>query len=606
MIFLNKKMTLANMPGLFIIIAALTGLTACSGQTGGAADWAGNVTEAAENTEREAQETSGAQGTGEAQASEAPIVSEGPRVISGECGEAAVWTYDTGSKLLQITGTGIVNQRIKKSEEYVSEYGMKKRYPVKEIQVGEGITALDGGPLFLNVSKAKGAEEIKLSLPDSLERIGADTFDPGQFSAQYIRHIHLPCRVCDIEGGAFWGIGDEAAPQAYSYKEDVKQIAKKYKKEIHITVDDKNPYYAVKSGVLFTRDMKTLVYYPSEKTDKVYRIPKSVTHIKALAFARNSFLKEVVLPKGLKAIGAGAFFNNHRLTKINLEQAKKLKRIRDFDGVKYKISTNCGTGVPAGIPMPEEGEEYHNPAEYRKDFYGSGRVLKEYYFLGTFAGTNLKSIQFPDRLKYVAYNTFKNCLRLKKISIGRSFAGEVNPDRLCDKKGFSLPASSMDILVSEKSKHYKVQDGILYSRDGRTVYKALRAYHGSALVLDKNVRKIAREAFSGTAAGKLQKVVVLGDLKQISREAFAVSRIKSFEVYGNVDTIGIDAFFMCYGLKRFVCHGTVKHVSAQAFYYAANLEKLSLGKNIVSIGTNAFDGCEGIKKPRVKKEGGKE
>ena len=118
------------------------------------------------------------------------------------------------------------------------------------------------------------------------------------------------------------------------------------------------------------------------------------------------------MPDGLKEIGAGAFFNNHRLAKINLEQAKKLKRIQDFDGVKYKISLGCWTGAPVGMEVQEESDErYQVLAEYRKDFYGSTKVRKDYYFLGTFAGTNLKSIQFPEHLKYAAYNTFKNCIQ---------------------------------------------------------------------------------------------------------------------------------------------------------------------------------------------------
>ena len=155
--------------------------------------------------------------------------------------------------------------------------------------------------------------------------------------------------------------------------------------------------------------------------------------------------------------------------------------------------------------------------------------------------------------------------------------------------------------MSESNKHYKVRNHILYSKDGRTVYKALKSYQDATLVLDKNVQKIAREAFSGNIAKKLRKVVVLGSLKQISREAFALRGIKSFEVYGNVDTIDVEAFYCCRKLQKFICHGTVKNIGAQAFYYATNLRNLSLGKNIASIGAGAFDGCGGIKKPHVMK-----
>lgn len=595
MISLKQRMMFVKILAFIIMMVIIMGLTACSGKASNTTDSESSSSKVgtAENGQDPAKETLEVQPTNSPTPYVSRFATEEAQVISGKCGKDAVWTYDTGSKLLQITGTGVVDQIIKKSKEYVTVYGIEQEYPVKKIRIGEGITALDAGLLFQNIIKEEDAEEIKIILPDSLEKIGVGVF--SQRDAEYIRRIHLPCKLRYIEGGAFLGIGDGGNPQAYSYKKDVENISNRYKKKLKITVDNKNPYYTVKNGVLFTKDVKKLVYYPSEKIDKVYRIPESVTRIEPLAFAGNCFLKEVVLPKGLKVIGAGAFFNDHRLAKINLEQAKKLKRIRDFNGWKDKISG--WTGVPEGQAeeiLYGDDEHYNDPAE-------DATYKKDYYSRGTFAGTKLKSIQFPDGLKYVSYNTFKNCYFLNKIFIGESYAGEINPDRIGDKKGFFLPdGSAKEIRVSEKNMHYKVKNHILYSKDGKTVYKVLKSYCDSTLVLDKNVRKIASKAFSWTE--KPKKVVVLGDLKQISRGAFEVSSIKSFEAYGDVDTIGIDAFFMCYGLKKFICHGTVKHVEAQAFYYAANLGELSLGKNIESIGAGAFEGCSGFKKPRVKKK----
>lgn len=358
------------------------------------------------------------------------------------------------------------------------------------------------------------------------------------------------------------------------------------------------------------------MYYPSKKTDRVYRIPKSVTHIKALAFAQNSFLEKVVLPKGLKELGAGAFFYARQLAEINLHQAKKLKRIRDFDGIKCKMSYGYGSSKESfiGEECDEDGDDedvddfyddaFHDVAEYQENFYEKGNsCLKVKFFLGTFEGTALKSIRFPDSLKYVSYNTFINCKCLKKMSIGKSFAGKINPDQLCDKKGFTmsvLPVTEMN--VSKRNKYYKVRDHVLYSKDGKTVYQVLKSYRKSRLVLDKKVRKIAKGAcVRSDVRKKLRHVVVLGDLKQISYAAFAYSGIENFEVYGNVEKIGHMAF-SCSSLKKFVCHGSVKHIGKLAFYRAGHLEKLSLGKNIKSIGEAAFEGCGRIKKPRVKKK----
>ena len=50
-----------------------------------------------------------------------------------------------------------------------------------------------------------------------------------------------------------------------------------------ITVDGANPLYASKGGVLFDREMKTLLCYPAGRPDSTYTILKSVTRIEEMA-----------------------------------------------------------------------------------------------------------------------------------------------------------------------------------------------------------------------------------------------------------------------------------------------------------------------------------
>ena len=54
-------------------------------------------------------------------------------------------------------------------------------------------------------------------------------------------------------------------------------------------------------------------------------------------------------------------------------------------------------------------------------------------------------------------------------------------------------------------------------------------------------------------------------------------------------------------MKRFICHGSVKHIGMWAFH-GNDLRKLSVGKDIQSIGERAFEDCGKVKKPRVKKK----
>ncbi len=60
-----------------------------------------------------------------------------------------------------------------------------------------------------------------------------------------------------------------------------------------ISVDGANPMYASERGVLFNREMTTLICYPSGKTDSTYTIPKSVTRIETMAFSSCKSLASV-------------------------------------------------------------------------------------------------------------------------------------------------------------------------------------------------------------------------------------------------------------------------------------------------------------------------
>ncbi len=77
-----------------------------------------------------------------------------------------------------------------------------------------------------------------------------------------------------------------------------------------ITVSDTNEFYKIVDGVLFTRDEKTLVRYPSAATASEYVIPSGTERIQGGAFAGCSSLTKVELPDSLQYIGMDAFSYN--------------------------------------------------------------------------------------------------------------------------------------------------------------------------------------------------------------------------------------------------------------------------------------------------------
>lgn len=69
-----------------------------------------------------------------------------------------------------------------------------------------------------------------------------------------------------------------------------------------------NEHFTSVDGVLFTKDMKTLVQYPAAKAGS-YSIPASVTTIELYAFAVSSGLTNVTIPNSVTSIPEGAFMN---------------------------------------------------------------------------------------------------------------------------------------------------------------------------------------------------------------------------------------------------------------------------------------------------------
>ncbi len=74
-----------------------------------------------------------------------------------------------------------------------------------------------------------------------------------------------------------------------------------------VTVSSKNSSYKSYDGVVYSKNLKTLVYYPPGKKDTYFIVPSSVTEIERLAFNKAKNLEGVYVPKTVKEIGETAF-----------------------------------------------------------------------------------------------------------------------------------------------------------------------------------------------------------------------------------------------------------------------------------------------------------
>lgn len=140
----------------------------------------------------------------------------------------------------------------------------------------------------------------EIVIPDEYE--GVPVTKIADFSAtnlEYVTEITIGKNVREISD---WAFGNS-------------------KKVTKIEVDDNNQYLCDVEGVVYTKDMKVLLFYPPQKgvvTDKdengnevkyaSYEIPEGVESIRSKAFYKCSDLKEIKLPSTIKTIEEKAFF----------------------------------------------------------------------------------------------------------------------------------------------------------------------------------------------------------------------------------------------------------------------------------------------------------
>lgn len=78
--------------------------------------------------------------------------------------------------------------------------------------------------------------------------------------------------------------------------------------------------YCSSEGVIFSKDGKTLEFYPQGKSDKVYHIPEGVVKIGRGAFRGQKYLEEVFMPDSVTTVGMGAFYQCSALKKVNFSE----------------------------------------------------------------------------------------------------------------------------------------------------------------------------------------------------------------------------------------------------------------------------------------------
>ena len=120
-------------------------------------------------------------------------------------------------------------------------------------------------------------------------------------------------------------------------------------------VDKDNENYVAVDGVLFTKDMKTLIGFPvahetGGKPTKEYVVPEGVERLARNSFYKCEHLEKVVLPSSLKEIGKMSFFKCWGLKLVDLPEGVETL---GSDAFSYCTNMRYAFFIPAGVKTIE-------------------------------------------------------------------------------------------------------------------------------------------------------------------------------------------------------------------------------------------------------------
>ncbi len=380
-----------------------------------------------------------------------------------------------------------------------------------------------------------------LALPDALRTIGRRAF----VRCDDLATMTLPAGLTSIGDMAFQysGLTTVTIPAGAALGENVfvgcTRLASVY-------VAAGSTRYASRDGVLFDRDLTTLLLYPAGKGGK-YTIPDTVTTVAAGAFG-SSGLTIVTVPDSVRTLGEGAFNNCKSLIQANLGAG--------LTEIPRSAFINCTAlesfAIPAGVKTVCRAAFAYCDHLRSVTLARSVTTVEPYAFMycsqlaqvdlggavtiGESAFTNcsaLAELTLPDSVRSVGREAFYGCHLLRAVTFGSGLAE-------LDARAFYWCTGLEAYICTGTNPNFATENGLLYSSDFTRLIRVPEGFRG-VCVVKNTVTDVDAGAFSDCSQ---LTGAVLGD---------------------KVRTIGRYAFGDCY-----------------------NMHRVALGKALTSVGDGAF------------------
>ena len=373
-----------------------------------------------------------------------------------------------------------------------------------------------------------------------------------------------------------------------------------------IEVDPENPYFTSISGVLFNKNVTSLLRYPING-DVSYNIPSSVTDIVEGAFENCVNLTRINIPSSVVSIGSNMFVTSG-LTELILaspnvgngwfQNCSALSSIVLENTVK-NITANAFTECPLleTLAIPYSVTYLDNSA-FQKTVITSISLASDTIGSGWFQNyTALTSVDLENTIKNIASDAFKGCLLLTTISIPNSVTF-VDNTSFQDSGLTNLIINSTTIPTSWFQNYSSLKTLAVGNNVSTIESQAFLGCNLTEIAVGDLITNVNSNIFPNV--NDLQTLTLGNSITYVEPNMFSnSSNFKTINV-GNSNAVNPsiiidDSWFQNYSSLTYVNLGDgVSSISANAFSGCSGLITIVIGNNITTITSSMFSSANGV------------
>jgi hypothetical protein len=213
----------------------------------------------------------------------------------------------------------------------------------------------DSGLLFNKdkttlIAYPTGKPDVSYTIASTVDTIATSAFG----NCKYLTSVTIPTTVIYMTGHAFIqcnGLTSVNIPSSVTFFDnnpfyDCSGLTA-------VNVDAANQYMASVNGILFNKNLSTIIYYPPAHSGSSYVIPSSVIYVRSSVFMNCLKLNSITIPASVSTIRSGMLSGCSNLTTINTYRSVPVDLTavtgdESKDVFKGVDTTNCVLHVPIG------------------------------------------------------------------------------------------------------------------------------------------------------------------------------------------------------------------------------------------------------------------